>query len=482
MPPLPAKPTWELDGPYGPERWFGPPGAYEAVLLGDQPISLDPRDGELHLLRARGSRCAHPGPWPFGFGFCPQCGTPLQPPPPPRAMEAWSSPANGASGQPAPTCRGTPDPASRAELPMPGPAELDFFVAGAPPRLLAFDRTTGRLHAWVHGMLDVFEGGRWRELAAMAAAMTLPRWSWSVAAFPGGFALPGDGGPLWVLLLAGPALPVAAQPALGIRRSLGGIAGLGGAALAPVLANGTLAVAVWLSPEQGWQLAPVAGGGEAMRGEVFAAPSTNASEAFWTGTHGQLYARLDRGVAVCDYRPWRDGWSPMQGVRPVLSPNGVFHQLGRIEGRQAFEALVPPGATPQRRDFDQYVTSCGSATFWRRTYFHEPWEPKRREYRGDGDAFLVPLLAFDGERVLVASCSPRASLLGFIETGSAAGPSVECRIMFAGASVIPEDLRATIRAGSAWEIVPFVYARTLLVYDAHANRCFRWTLEDALDA
>ncbi len=484
------EPVWDLDGPYGPERWFGPSGRYRQVLLAGEPVSLDPKDGELHLLRARGSKCAHPGPWPFGFRFCPTCGTPLQPPPPAPEAEAWSSPG-GASGQPAPACTGTPDPARRTELPMPGPARLDFTVAGTPPRLLAFDQTTGRLHCWIAGLSDPFEGGRWRELAYLPAAVNLPRWSWSVAAFADGVAMPGDGGPLFVSLRPRSAAAFAARTALGIRRSLGGVASLGvaspgvaslaEAALLPVLANDALAVAFWSPQVQEWQAVPVVNGDAAAASQVFAAPSVNATEAFWTGQHGQLYARIERGTVTCSYRPWRDGWRPMQGLRPVLSPNGVFHQLGRLDGRQAFEALLPPGATPQRRDFDRYVTSCGVASFSRMARFREPWEPKRIEYRGEGDAFLLPLLAFQpdrsGDRVLVAQCSPRNSLLGFVETDAdTEARSVECRIMFAGASVALTDLRATLRVRSAWDIVPFVYSRNLFVYDLPGNRCYRWPL------
>ncbi len=483
MPPASANPMWELDGPYGPERWFGRPGQYDQVFLEGKPVSLNPKDGELHLLRARGSNCIHPGPWPFAFQFCPDCGVELHPPPAARDAETWSSPGNGASGQPAPNCRGTPEPAGRAELPMPGPSRLDFVVAGAPPRLLAFDQTTGRVYGWVDGMSDVFDGGRWRDLMESPASVSLPRWSWSVAAFADGFALPGDGGPLWVPLTPHAALSsagaVSPRPALGVQRALGGVARLGAAALAPVLANDGLSVAFFSPPDQAWQLAPVPGAAAQAAMQVFAAPSVNASEAFWVGEHGQLFARSSNGAVTCEYRPWRDEWRPMGGVRPVLSPNGVFHQLGRLGGRQAFEALLPPGATPQRREFDRYVISCGSASFGGMARFHEPWEPKRMEYRGDGSAFLLPLLAFDADRFLVASCSPRTGLRGFIETAPVADALVECRIMFAGASVALTDLRATIRVRSAWEIVPFIYRRTLLVYDLPGNRCYRWPLAGA---
>jgi hypothetical protein len=477
MPPVPATPTWELAGPYGPERWLGQPGAYEQVLLAGERISLDPGDGELHLLRARGSNCLHPGPWPFGFGFCPQCGTPLPPPSPAHEAQTWSSPANAASGLPTAPARGTPDPSRRAELPMPGPSRLDFFVAGTPPRLLALDQTIGRLHAWQEGVSHPFDGGGWRALADLPDAASLPRWSWSVAAFADGVAIPGEAGPLWVSLGPRSATVGAADPSLG--RALGGAAGLGASALLPVLAGGALAVALRSPASPGWQRLAVGGlpvGGDVPASEVFAAPSVDGREVFWAGRHGQLFARLDGAAPVCEYRPWREGWQPMLGVRPVLSPDGVFHQLGLLDGRQAFEALLPPGATPQRRAFGRYVTSCGAASFSGMTRFREPWEPKRMEYRGE-DAFLLPLLAFDAERFLVAACAPRNGLVNFIRTDQIADTVLECRVSFTTASVAPTFLGVTIRAVSAWEIVPLVHRRTLLVYDLRANRCHRWPLD-----
>ena len=471
MPTAPAKPIWELDGPYGRERWFGQPGRYEQVLLWNDPVSLDPKDGELHLLRARGSNCPHPGPWPFAFRHCPLCGTPLAEPQAAAVEQLWSSPGNGASGLPSPACTGVPDPASRTELAMPGPSRMDFFVAGTPARLLAFDQTTGTLWGWVHGLAGVFEAGRWRELGQAPASVNLPRWSWAAAAFGAGVALPGDGGPVWVALSHRVANAAPAKAALGVQRSLGGAAGIGGAAVAPVLARDALAIAYRTSPEKGWQVLPVAGDAR----QVFAAPSVNGNEAFWVGELGLLFVRFAQGELTAEVRPWRDGWQPMQGVRPVLAANGVFHQLGRMEGRQAFEALLPPGATPQRRPFDRYITSCGAGTFTGMSRFREPWEERRMEYRGDGTAFLQPLLTWDKERFLVAECTPRTALRGFLET-SPAETVVECRIMFAGSSVVLADLRATLRVRSAWEIVSVAYGGSLLVYDLPANRCFRWTL------
>ena len=478
MPPAPPTPIWELDGPYGRERWFGQPGRYEQVLLGQDPISLDPKEGELPFVQARGSNCVHPGPWPFAFQHCPLCGTPLQPPPAAAATHSWSSPANGASGLPGPACHGVPDPAGREELPMPGPARLDFFVAGRPSRLLALDQTTGTLWGWVQGLANVFDGGRWRVLGHLQPALNLARWSWAGGGLNDGVALPGDTGPVWVTLSPRNATASLAKPALGVQRSLGGVAVVNGTPFVPVLANDQLAVCYRVSPELGWQCVPVVNAAGQAAAQVFAAPSVNANEAFWVGEHGQLFVRFIGGAATCEYRPWRDAWRPMQGVRPVLSPNGVFHQLGRLDGRQAFEALLPPNATPQRREFDRYVTSCGCASFAGMSRFREPWEPRRTEYRGDGSGFLHPLLAWDNDRFVVAECTPRTALRGFLETDPPEA-ATECRIMFAGSSVVPTDLRATLRVRSAWDIVPVVFGRNLLVYDLPANRCTRWPLTGA---
>lgn len=480
MAPLPAAPTWELDGPHGPERWVGEPGRFGSVLLDGDPISLDPREGELQFIRARGATCEHAGPWPYAFQFCPTCGAPLTAPAAATPPEAWSSPAGGARGLPPPSCRGTPDPAARGELPMPGPSQLDFIVAGTPPRLLAIDHTTGRLHAWKDAPSGSFADGRWTELARLPDGSTLPRWSWAAAASAAAVVLPMDTGPLRLVPRPHGAEVVRPDAGLRISRSAGGAAAVGEHVLVPVVAQAALGVAAW-SPRSGsWSLMLVDGAGPEAAGEVFAAPSANDIEAFWPGAHGRLFARAEDGRVRCDYRPWRDGWQPMRAVRPVLSPNGVFHQLGRIGVGQSYEALLPPGTTPQRREHPRFVTSYGRNSFAGMARHAEPWEARRIEYRdlADPAAFLVPLLAFDDDRVLAASCSPRNALRPFIETGEG-GASTECRIVMAGSSVVPDDLRLTLRARHVWELVPFVYRNTLFIYEVPGNRCFHWPLAPA---
>ena len=415
-PPGPTAPSWDLDGPYGREVWSWPVrrlhGRLHRVLLDGAPVSLDPRDGELHLLRPRASNCAHPGPWPFAFAFCPACGTPLQPQPPPRPAEAWSSPANAASGQPAAASTGTPDPARRAELPLPGPSRLDFVVAGTPPRLLAFDGTSGRLHGWADGPDDPFEAGRWRELATLPAAINLPRWSWAAAAFPSGVALPGDGGPLWLPLstrLAPPLRPpVMPHPALAMQRCVGGGAGLGGLALVPVLADGGLAVATWLPREGRWERVAPAGAGAAPAEQVFAAPSTTATEAFWVGEHGQLHARVGPdgagGGVTCESRPWRGGWQPCAACARCWRPTACSTSSGAWTGSRRSRRCCRPA--PRR-------SAAASTVTWQAAARHLPphGPPPRalggaaEDLPGRGDSFLLPLLAFAGGGVLVASCS-----------------------------------------------------------------------------
>lgn len=471
MPPSPDTSSWELDGPHGRERWVGVPGSFDHVLLDGEPVTLNPADGELHLLRPRASTCIHPGPFPFAFRFCPACGAHLQPPMPEPGAESWSTPAS-ASGLPAPSCHGVPDPASRTAISLPGPAQFDLFVAGTPPRLLAYDQGSGRVHALIDGA-GLVEAG-WRDLVQLPTGSGLPRWAWGIAAFADGAAVPGDRGPVFLQLGPRHSRVIEAVDG-GAARCLGGAASVGTLALVPVLTTQGVAVAVAGPPERDWRLVPVAG---APADEVFAAASLRATEAMWVGRRGQLFVRVQDDEVFCDFRPWGAGWEPMQAVRPVLSPNGVFHQLGRVEGRQVFEALVPPGATPQRLVFDRYLTSIGGISFMGAARFREPWEPKRTEYRGGENTFFLPLLGFDRDRVLVAACSPRTSLRSFTETGPEVEEALECRVLFADASIVPAALGVTIRARSAWEVAALVYRRTLLVHDVRGNRAWAWSLSD----
>lgn len=486
MSPLPATPAWELAGPYGAERWVGELGSFEAVLLDDLPISLDPRDDELKFIRARGATCEHAGPWPYAFRFCPRCGNSLTAPLAEPPAETWSSPANAARGLPPPSCRGTPDPLRRSQLPMPGPSKLDFFVAGTPPRLLALDQTTGRLYSWKDTQSNTFEEQRWVELALLPDGWELPRWSWSAAASAEGVILPMSSGPIWLVPRAHGAQVFRPEAGLRIKRSAGGAASLADLTLVPVVAQDTLSIAAWDPSGTGWRLVHVEDADSIAAEQVFAAPSTNEIEAFWVGERGQLFARCEEGVLRCHYRAWRDGWQPMRAVRPVLSPNGVFHQIGRIEGRQSFEALIPPSSTAQRREHPRFVTSYGRVSFAGMGRYTEPWDERRIEYRDQADptAFLIPLLAFDDDRVLAASCSPRSALRPFIETASgtgqpADGANTECRIVMAGSSIVPDDLRASLRARHVWDLVPFVYSETLFIYEVQGNRCIHWPLVSA---
>ena len=459
------------------ERWIGEPGQYSQVSLNNEPLSLDPRDGELQFLRARGSACIHPGPWPYEFRFCPHCGLGLPPPPPPKAAESWSSLGNASTGLPTKSAHGTPDATRRSEMPMPGPSRLDFVVAGTPARLLALDQTTMALYVWRDTLSGSFSENRWVVLARLPDTANLPRWSWSAAATAHGLALPTDEGPVWLVLRPQGVQRLVPDPTMEVKKCLGGAVTVDGRTLVPVLAKGALAIAAWVPDETRWDISWVED--PPAEAQIFAAPSANASGAFWVGTDGQLFARWESGKLSCAYRQWRAGWVPMSAVRPVLSPNGVFHQLGR-EGRdKSFEALLLPGNTPQRQNFDRFIISCGRASFGGMSLFREPWENRRIEYHDRaGNTFLAPLLAFTKDRYFVAACSPRPALLPFIEIQPEQEETVECRMMLAtGSSPVPDDLALTLRARHVWDLSPFIYGNTLFIYEVTGNRCFFWPLE-----
>ena len=236
-------------------------------------------------------------------------------------------------------------------------------------------------------------------------------------------------------------------------------------------------MAQWHLAAARWRCTAVPTASAEAAAQVFAAPSVNQTEVFWCGPHGQMFARCDDPAVAADYRPWPADFTPMLGVRPVLSANGVFHQLGRKpDGQQVFEALTPPGVSRQRIDFGRYVTSCGSVSFQDAKRFQEPWQERRTEYLVTANEFLLPLLQFDQANVLVAICSPRVGLRPFLETEGGAGP-IECRLAIAGQSRSLTDLKLILQLRSPWDVVPFVYAGHLHVYDRARNTCVRWPLQ-----
>jgi hypothetical protein len=263
-------------------------------------------------------------------------------------------------------------------------------------------------------------------------------------------------------------------------RSLGGAAGLPTAALLPACLEDQLGVCAWIVSDRSWHRVPVRNAPPTAAAELFAAPAVNRTEAFWAGELGLLFARSVDGVITCEYRPWPEDFKPMLGLRPVLSPNGVFHQLGRdANNQQVFMALVPPGAVWQRQPFGRYSISCGAISFADSKRFREPWEARRFDYLIDPNEFIAPVLQFEREQSVIAVCSPRTGLYNFIETAAKSVSPVECRLAFAAESRKPQELGMTVNARTPWDIVPFVFRSSLFIYDRPQNRCFCWQLDQA---
>jgi hypothetical protein len=486
---LPEKPrrsqpekVWEVDGPFGPEQWFFLADKFTHVVTTNRTLSLLPESGDLDQLLPRAATCQHTGPWPNAFKFCPHCGKPLAEPvgwPPPQL---WNSPFGASDGLPHVPIAAVPATRTRQAAELPSPASLTFVVAGTPPRLFAFDMRQGHLHRWIDLPVPdpVPIKGIWRELLRLGSADMIPRWSWSAAAFEGGFAMPTNASPTWVQASADK--PLAVLNAENAGPPIGGAARVRDVAVVPVRGDNGIDVAHWSTKAGAWRVEAVPDAPNSAGQQLFGIPVTVNEEAFWPGEQGQLYASVEGDRVGTAYRPWPDGFRPMLGVRPTREASGALYQLGRLDNRPVLEALLRPRATPMQRPSRGIGISCGIASFREGKRYDAPWEiAHRATYPLEDLQFLVPLLAFGQDQFLFAVCSPRLSLVAFLETSAAQRRPFECRIAFSSGSRNLVELNHVIRADAIFDISCFMFRNHLFIYDAGKNTCAGWAL-DGTDA
>lgn len=484
--------VWELPGPTGPESWLRENGHFTTVRIGQKRLRLAESSFDADQLCLRTSRCPHPGPWPNAFVFCPECGTRLEKPTDLDAIAGWSPRAAAMGGLPVLGEALRPVVESRREEAMPASASLAFIVAGTPPHLFAFDLRSG----WLRARREADQ--TWIDLQRLPPA-GLPRWSWVAAALSGtltgagtgagteeqrltGFALPTAQGP--VLVRIGPdeeLATVAASPALGIRAAAGGVACLRGRPVTPVRMTGGLALAVLDPAGRSWLLVALPEeDGRLAEQELFAAPVMHDDDAFWCGVHGLLSVSATRNGFDVAYRPWRDSLSPVLGTRPLQAPDGRLYQLMRLgEDTLVFENLVLPGQVQERRLASSLWMSSGNAAFVDGRRRRLPWEDAmgRAQYiLKDGD-FVLPLLAFDDRRFLVATCPGRPTLGRFLDTAGEPAEARACQIQFTAATRVLEPLQRRVDAQSPSDIVCFIFRQRLFIYAAMANQCSSWELQ-----
>lgn len=474
---------WTLTGAFGTEQWRRRGDRFGEVEVDGDRIVLPADALTLERLRARGSSCAHPGPFPLEFRFCPTCGATLPEPPPPPVVESWSPPFGAPDGLPTLDEPRRPDPASHQEIAVPASAALGFAVAGTPPMLLACDRVGG----WVSGWSEA--ASSWLERVQIPPCPGLPAWSWSAGAGPYGLAVPTDRGAAWIELSHPRRSPVRLLDGFA---ALGGIAELRGRPALPVQdkaggeAGLVLAVLDRSGPDAvGWTMLAVQGAPppSAPIGPL-AAPVTTGDTATWCGATGQLTLHATADGLASRWRGWRDGLRPISGVRPVMERNGTLHQLARIDARTlVLEGLSAPGQVPERRPARGYTPGTGRAVFREDMRLRLPWDERAAaEYILPDDSFLMPLLALDEERYVVAVCTQRIGLGRFL--GDPAAPDMvegphACTLFYSRGPRTLEPLDCVLRARHAWDLAVFVHAGWLYAYGAVENRCHRWRMRDA---
>ncbi len=476
--------AWELPGPDGTESWVREDGRFTTVRVGQKRLHLAEPSFDADQLRLRRSRCPHPGPWPNAFVFCPDCGARLEEAPNPDASAGWPRRAAPTRGLPVLGQTLQPLVETRRDEAMPAAAALVFVVAGSPPHLFAFDLRSG----WLRARRE--EDRAWMDLQRLAPA-GLPRWSWAAAVLggtgargqgPQGFVLPTVQGPVLVRIAPDEDLAtVAADPALGIKAAAGGVVCLRGRAIMPVRMTGGVALAVLDPDGRDWQLMALPGEeGRLAEDELFAPPVVHDDDGFWCGGGGLLSVSARQHGLDIAYRPWRDALSPILGTRPLQAPDGRLYQLMRLgEDSLVFEGLALPGQVQERRPSSSLWMSSGNAAFVEGRRRRLPWEEAmgRAEYVLKDGEFVLPLLAFDDRRFLVATCPGRPTLNRFLDTAGEASEARPCQLHFTAATRVLTSLQRRIEARSPADIVCFVFRCRLFVYAASTNQCWSWELQ-----
>jgi hypothetical protein len=470
--------AWRLPGRFGDELWQPAATGFASVTIAGDRIPLPATPALLDRIGARHGTCPHPGPYPTAFRHCPDCGARLSSPRSEPPSQSWSPPFGAANGLPTLDEPRRPDPDSRQDIPMPGSAQIALAVAGTPPRLLACDRITGWVHAWSEPDTD------WHRLVQLPAC-ALPRWSWSAAATPHGLALPTDRGPAWLDLTLPRQTPVRLTDAP--YRPAGGAAPARSGSLVPLRTKAGLMLARHCpdGPLPGdWTLHPVLGATDAPE-TVFAQPISSAEATVWCERTGLLLAQDTADGLVVRWRRWTDGVVPLPGLRPVTARDGTLHQLSRQDADTlVHEALPLAGQPPERRVARGYSPGTGRAVFRENTRLRLPWDERPLcDYPLADDHFLLPLLAFDEDRLLLAVCDRRAWLGHFLGDPDAAAPPADaaphlCTLMYSRGPRMLEPLDCILRAHHAWDLTVAIHAGHLLAHGAVENRCHRWKLVD----
>lgn len=413
---------WIIDNAVtGPQRWFLKDKRFTEVTFesGDS-FSVDDHPEFDFLGPHYGSHCIDPDCptiFPGTFEYCPFCGKEIGHDDIGSAgavEQQWNSQARGFAELPF-MVTGVSPPLRRNDgqmaydvrnitLPQGGP--FAFMVGGSPRRLYAFDRESCIL--WAKELLSE----RWRELAKLPPAESLPSWSWAVAQGATGFALVTKNDIFWISLpwrYSGEIPPMGdlAQD----RRFLAGAGQSGEVVAAPLLQGGRLAVA-WRNStlDEEWRLlesvSVSVGGGEtrvdggSLDLDWLGAPVQDLrGNLYWAGANGFLVCEISGGsLQKTRWTPWLPNHGGRPEFRPLKDIQGRIYQLtlgtSRSETRSRAHSLS--GTTPRSEPVHGPFFSSGFDTFYENyRYSGDPWDgyPEPTDLFDSAWPTVFPLLA-----------------------------------------------------------------------------------------
>jgi hypothetical protein len=464
--------------------WIEIDGRFTSVKLGNKVYSLDKIDFEEIQPQIPGKHCGEDGcaqRFPSSFGNCPDCGQQLVP------MlnddnALWSFPGGAGDGLLnveflAINAVGDPDDAL---MPAPEGDDLSFVVAGKPRRLFGIDRSNSNV--FVFNRVE----RRWRTLTAdRHFDIEMPRWSWAVLAFDGGFVVPGVDGPLVVRLTElGTALAVS-EPSPRSGPLIGSPGMLNGVIHCLVRTDTGVARLGYDTRDARWQAPELIAGAPVgdTKDDYFSAPvgrDTTQNTLFWGGRKGYVALQYFGGRYEAVWRPWAEDFTPELRIRPLwVDTEKSMWQVGLAPGgHPQFHKFAMRGAAPAMPVNATHLTA-GECSFASGMQVYEvPWreETGRLVCRTQSLSFYMPICGLKGVSALVADCSVDTRRVNPWELLQEYAVPMPARLLVYRRDASPLDMGRTINLANIDQLHPIVFDRVLMVYDRLWNTITSWKL------
>ncbi|MFI4985849.1 MAG: hypothetical protein ACHQF3_00245 [Alphaproteobacteria bacterium] len=498
--------VWDLDG--GNQHWIQEGTRFVAVRPRPTGPKLEIRDHpELDGIEvAFAPRCATKGCarlFPGRFKFCPFCRTPLRPlSGATDSLVAWNAGIDHGLGetsvqlklQSLPTMRDGHAILPSEAVALPAGGDFAFVSVLGPERLYAFARASGVLYA-----LDRLGNG-WIKLLETGASDFFPRWSWACAVDRTGFAIVTEEGPGWVALpwqRKGPIeWPDGFRPE---DECLGGPGLSDSLVAAPVLKDSRLALCWRSLGHGGWAFTTLGGapqGREAILGPAgtssnfFAAPAQDArGNLYWAGRNGYIFCDPELGqLKEAGWVPWPKGRLGVPQHRPAADGSLSLYQLTVSETPEYFVSrMTSVRGRIVRHNLEQRLRgpffSRGQSSFYENQRFRtNAWDLNEdADIIAPEGTMVLPLQIFgvsDETRQGTQLIYARAQR-GGVPTGTQAATSSNrfvVDVVFDPRDQPDITLLGGLSVGSPFDLSLFLHQATLHLYDAAANRLYRFPL------